>query len=308
MPKLLLIDGTALVFRAFYGIRNPMINSQGLPTNAIYGFYNMLFNILTNYKPDYFVVAFDRSEPTRRHIEYTEYKANRSKAPDELYQQIPIIKSILKEGSLNLVEYPGHEADDIIATISEKNQNPNLQTYIYSADFDLLQLVNPNVSVIIPSSKEEKIITPDLFEKKYNLTPKQIPDYKGLSGDSSDNLPGVKGIGPKTATKLLNTYQTLENIYTNIEEIPSTNQQKLKESKEIALLCKKLATLNFESPISTNIQDYTTQNINLPNIKKEFEKIEFKKLISKLNFIQKVLKLENKTEQKPTNESQISLF
>lgn len=302
MYKLLLIDGTALVFRAFYGIRNPMYNSKGQPTNAVYGFYNMLFNTLIKHKPSHFVVAFDRSEPTKRHIEYTEYKANRTKAPDELYLQIPIIKNILFQGKLNLVEYPGYEADDIIATISKQNPLPTL---VYSADFDLLQLIDNNTNIIIPSSKEEIIITPEIFSNKYHLTPNQIPDYKGLSGDPSDNLPGVKGIGPKTALSLLNKYNSLENIYQNLTSIPKTQQEKLIHSKDIAILCKKLATLNYNSPISTNINDYSKNNIDLVKIKSEFEYIEFKKLINKLPQIQKTLNLQTIVEQ---TSAQISLF
>ena len=304
MQKLLLIDGTALVFRAFYGIRNPMTNAQGLQTNAIYGFYNMLFNILSNYSPTHFVVAFDRSEPTQRHEEYTEYKANRSKAPDELYLQIPIIKKILNTGNLNLVEEAGYEADDIIATINQQNQNT--PTQIYSGDFDLLQLLNNHTSVIIPSSKEEFIVTPKSFQEKYNLTPSQIPDYKGLSGDNSDNLPGVKGIGPKTAVQLLNKYNNLENIYKHVDELPESQKTKMIESQEIAILCKKLATLNFQTPINTNLENYKITNINIDQIKQEFETIQFKKLTSKLYILQKKFNLTN--QKPPTHNNQISMF
>lgn len=299
MPKLLLIDGTALVFRAFYGIRNPMLNSKGQQTNATYGFFNILFKTLTSYKPDYFAVCFDRSEPTRRHIEYKEYKANRSKAPDELYAQIPTIKHILKAANLNFIEKAGYEADDIIATIDKAHNTPNTQNYIYSADFDLLQLVSDHTYIIKPSSKEEKIINLDLFIKKNQITPSQIPDLKGLSGDSSDNLPGVKGIGPKTATKLLLKYGTLENIYQNIQEIKGSNKIKLEQDKEIALLCKDLARLNYKTPISTDLANYDKQNINIPTLLEEFKKIEFTRLSNRISYMQKVLGLEKKEEINP---------
>lgn len=292
MPKLLLIDGTALVFRAFYGIRNPMINSQGLQTNAIYGFFNILFKTLMTYQPEYFAVCFDRSEPTRRHKQYDDYKANRTKAPDELYSQIPIIKHILKEGELNLIEYPGFEADDIIATIDTKNNKANLETLIYSADFDLLQLVSKYTKVIIPSSKEEKIITPEKFLEKHKIKPNQVPDLKGLSGDSSDNLPGVKGIGPKTATKLLLKYETLENIYSHIDDIKGSNKDKLLKDKQIALLCKNLAKLDYNAPVSTKLDDYSKHNINLQKIQNEFQKIEFNRLIQRSNQLQRSLNIE----------------
>lgn len=292
MPKLLLIDGTALVFRAFYGIRNPMINSQGLQTNAIYGFFNILFKTLMTYQPEYFAVCFDRSEPTRRHKQYDDYKANRTKAPDELYSQIPIIKHILKEGELNLIEYPGFEADDIIATIDTKNNKDNLETLIYSADFDLLQLVSKYTKVIIPSSKEEKIITPEKFLEKHKIKPTQVPDLKGLSGDSSDNLPGVKGIGPKTATKLLLKYETLENIYSHIDDIKGSNKDKLVKDKQIALLCKNLAKLDYNAPVSTKLDDYSKHNINLQKIQNEFQKIEFNRLIQRSNQLQRSLNIE----------------
>jgi DNA polymerase-1 len=304
MPKLLLIDGTALVFRAFYGIRNPMINSQGLQTNAIYGFFNILFKTLMTYQPDYFAVCFDRSEPTRRHKQYDDYKANRTKAPDELYSQIPIIKHILKEGELNLIEYPGFEADDIIATIDTKNNKDNLETLIYSADFDLLQLVSKYTKVIIPSSKEEKIITPEKFLEKHQIKPTQVPDLKGLSGDSSDNLPGVKGIGPKTATKLLLKYETLENIYSNIDQIKGSNKEKLVKDKQIALLCKNLAKLDYNAPVSTQLDDYSKHNINLQKIQDEFQKIEFNRLIQRSNQLQRSLNI----EKVKIDKKQASLF
>lgn len=304
MPKLLLIDGTALVFRAFYGIRNPMINSQGLQTNAIYGFFNILFKTLMTYQPDYFAVCFDRSEPTRRHKQYDDYKANRTKAPDELYSQIPIIKHILKEGELNLIEYPGFEADDIIATIDTKNNKDNLETLIYSADFDLLQLVSKYTKVIIPSSKEEKIITPEKFLEKHQIKPTQVPDLKGLSGDSSDNLPGVKGIGPKTATKLLLKYETLENIYSNIDQIKGSNKDKLVKDKQIALLCKNLAKLDYNAPVSTQLDDYSKHNINLQKIQDEFQKIEFNRLIQRSNQLQRSLNI----QKVKIDKKQASLF
>lgn len=305
MPKLLLIDGTALVFRAFYGIRNPMLNSQGLQTNAIYGFFNILFKTLTTYRPDYFAVCFDRSEPTRRHKEYSEYKANRSKAPDELYLQIPIIKEILKKSNLNFIEKAGYEADDIIATLDLAHDNPNIQNYIYSADFDLLQLISGNTFVIKPSSKEEVIINHEIFVNKNSITPSQIPDLKGLSGDPSDNLPGVKGIGPKTATKLLLEYQTLEGIYENIDQIKGSTKTKLLESKEIALMCKDLAKLNYETPIDTDLKNYDKNNIDIPTLLSEFQKIEFNRLSSRVEYLRKILDLKTKEE---INSLQASLF
>lgn len=305
MPKLLLIDGTALVFRAFYGIRNPMVNSQGLQTNAIYGFFNILFKTLTTYRPDYFAVCFDRSEPTRRHKEYSEYKANRSKAPDELYAQIPIIKDILQKANLNFVEKAGYEADDIIATLDQAHNSPNIHNYIYSADFDLLQLISNETFVIKPSSQEEKIVNYDLFVKKNQITPSQIPDLKGLSGDSSDNLPGVKGIGPKTATKLLLEYKTLENIYDNIDQIKGSTKSKLLESKEIALMCKDLAKLNYKTPIQTELEHYEKNNINVNTLLQEFQKIEFNKLSSRVEYLKRVLDLKSKEE---INSLQDSLF
>jgi DNA polymerase-1 len=303
MPKLLLIDGTALVFRAFYGIRNPMLNSQGQPTNATYGFFNILFKTLISYKPDYFAVCFDRSEPTRRHKEYKEYKANRTKAPDELYAQIPVIKHILDTANLNFIEKAGYEADDIIATLDETHNSPNTQNYIYSADFDLLQLVSDHTFVIKPSSKEEKIVNLDLFIKKNQITPAQIPDLKGLSGDASDNLPGVKGIGPKTATKLLLKYNTLEGIYEHIQEIKGANQKKLIQDKDIAFLCKDLAKLNYKTPIDTNLETYNKNNIKVDKLLEEFQKIEFNRLSSRVNYMQKVLELKKAPQHNPLQNS-----
>lgn len=303
MNKLLLIDGTALVFRGFYGIRNPMINSQGLPTNAIYGFFSMTFKCLLRYKPTHFAICFDRSEPTRRHTEYKEYKANRSKAPDDLYTQLVIIKQILENTNFNLLEKPGHEADDIIATLQQVH-SPNIPTQIYSADFDLLQLVDNNTTVITPSSKEEKILDLKASIDKYQIQPTQIPDFKGLSGDSSDNLPGVKGIGPKTAVKLIQDYKTLEGIYENIDKHPAKIQEKLKKDKEIAFLCKNLATLDKNVPVDTSLERLKIQNISLADLTEEFQKIEFRKLLQKL----RILHTEFNIPLQKIDPSQTSLF
>lgn len=282
MSKLLLIDGTALVFRGFYAIP-PLKTSKGQQINAVFGFYTILLNLLIAEKPDYMAVCFDRQEVTRRKEEYDDYKANREKAPDELYSQIGPIKQILTEAGFNLVEKPGVEADDLIATIARENETPNTEVIVYSNDFDLLQLVN-DIKVLKPGHgrNPNKLMGIDEVVEKYGFTPEFIPDYKGLHGDSSDNLPGIRGVGEKTASKLIQEYGHLEDIYENIDNIKGALKTKLIEGKEMAFLCRRLATLEDDIEIETNIETFKTQNISFKTAREFFTQLEMKSLINKL--------------------------
>lgn len=289
MSKFLLIDGTALVFRGFYAIP-PLKTSDGQQINAIFGFYTILLNLLNAEKPDYVAVCFDRHEVTRRKEEYEDYKANREKAPDELYAQIDPIKAILTEGGFNLVEKPGVEADDLIATIARKNETPNTQVVVYSNDFDLLQLVN-DIQVLKPGHgrNPNKLMGVDEVIEKYGFTPDFIPDYKGLHGDSSDNLPGIRGVGEKTASKLIQEYGHLEDIYENLDNIKGALKTKLIEGKEMAFLCRDLATLHDNIEIETDIEKYKIQNINFQTTREFFIELEMKSLVNKLENLESKL-------------------
>ena len=290
MSKYLIIDGTALVFRGFYAIAR-LTTSSGQPTNAIYGFYTILFNLLLEQKPDYFTICFDRAEETERKKEFGEYKAQRTKAPDDLYSQIEPIKKILQDGNLCLLEKAGTEADDLIATLAKKNAslNPDLDIYIYSSDLDLMQLVGGKIKVLRPGNSQtgNTLFDTDGVFKKYGFLPKYIPDYKGLHGDSSDNIPGVKGIGTKTATDLIQKYGDIENIYNNLEKITGATKTKLENDKEQAFFYKKIATLFTDIECEWNLSHYKPQNIKIEKIIELLEALEIKKLSDKITKIKK---------------------
>lgn len=303
MSKFIIIDGTALVFRGFYGMPH-LTTSDGTLINAIYGFYSILLTLLIQEQPEYFAVCFDRKEETTRKKEFEDYKATRTKAPDELYSQIAPIKKMLIEGELNLVEKAGIEADDLIATLAKDNeQNPDIQILIYSSDLDLIQLVN-DIKILKPGTAKTGNILMGIPEviKKYGFGPEFIPDYKGLHGDPSDNLPGIPGVGTKTATKLIQEFGTLEDIYNSIEKIKGSLKEKLITFKDQAFFCRKLATLHANIEIETDLKNYKLTKINFEELKKLFQKYEFNKLIHKLS------KLEKISEKFQTKNEQISLF
>jgi len=304
MSKFLIVDGTALVFRGFYAI--PRLTSpNGAPTHAILGFYNILFRLINEEKPDYLAIAFDRAEETTRKKEYEDYKATRVKAPDELYAQINPTKKILKAGKLGLVEKPGIEADDLIATIAKVHEKKDdVDVYIYSSDLDLLQLVNQHTKVLKPGTAKtgNKLMGSAQVLERYGFTPDHIPDYKGLHGDPSDNLPGVKGVGEKTAKKLIQKYGSLEKIYENLDEIKGALHRNLVEFKDQAFFCKKLATLHTNIDTDTSLETYTIHNINYDKIREHFEKLGLKKLT------QKSTRLEKKFQKIKPAQNQQSLF
>ena len=230
MEKLVLIDGNSLINRAFYAM--PLLTTKiGVPTNAVYGFMNMFFKMLGDIKPKYVAVAFDLKAPTFRHKLYSEYKGTRKPMPDELRPQIPLLKEVLTLMGVTVVEKPGAEADDIIGTIAK---NTDVSTVIFTGDKDSFQLVDEQTEVHFTKRgiTDVEIYTLENFQEKTGLTPTQIIDLKALMGDSSDNIPGVPGVGEKTAKSLLEKYQTVENLYQNTEELT----EKLKE-KIIAFFC-----------------------------------------------------------------------
>nr|WP_275114452.1 DNA polymerase I [Staphylococcus argenteus] len=285
--KLVLIDGNSLSFRAFYAL--PLLsNKAGIHTNAVYGFAMLLEKILKEEKPDHFLVAFDAGKTTFRHEKYSEYKGGRQKTPPELSEQFPYIRQLLDAYHIKRYELDNYEADDIIGTLSKEADKAGFQTIIITGDRDLTQLATDNVTIYYTKKGVTDVdhYTPEFISEKYNgLTPSQIIDMKGLMGDSSDNIPGVAGVGEKTAIKLLNQFNTVEGVYEHLEEVSGKKlKEKLENSKEDALMSKELATINVDSPIEVSLEDTLMTNQNDQQEKIElFKKLEFKQLLGDLD-------------------------
>ena len=251
--RLLIIDLSNFIFRAFYGI-GPLKNSDGHPTGAIYGVANMFLTMFKELQPTHVVIAVDAQGRKDRKEIYEDYKSNRSSAPEELIQQIKPIKEMLTLMNFCLIEEKGMEADDVIGSLSTQNQNNFDSIYIASGDKDLMQLVHNNVFMY--DSMKNKIFNRKAVFEKFNIYPEQIIDYLSLVGDKSDNVPGVAGIGPKSAVNLLTEYSTLENVYDNIDKISSaSSQRKLNENRDNAFLSKRLVTINNDITIHRDISD-----------------------------------------------------
>lgn len=281
MKKLILIDGSGLIYRGFYAIPPFFRAPDGTQTNAVFGFTNILLSLLSAQKPDYIAVALDKKGPTFRHKEFKEYKATRIKAPQELYDQIPLVKNVITSFGIPLFESEGYEADDILATIVKKTSvEKNLQTFIATGDFDVFQIVGPKVFILYPTKgfKEAETLRPEDICAKYGFSPKQIPDYKGLAGDSSDNIPGVNGIGDKGATELLLKYKNLENIYKHLDEIKGALRQKLEAGRESAFTSKHLATLDPNVPINFNLTTCSVKDFDISAVHELFGRLGFKSL------------------------------
>ena len=220
--KLLLMDGNSIINRAFYGVPD-LTNKDGLHTNAIYGFLNIMFKVLEEENPSHLLVAFDRKEPTFRHKMYEEYKGTRKPMPEELAEQLPVLKELLQAMQITIFSKEGIEADDILGTMAKKGEKEGYDVVVLSGDRDLLQLATDRILVRIPKTKGGKTIVEDYHTaqviEKYGVTPSQIIDLKGLMGDASDNIPGVKGVGEKTAVKILTLFGTVENAIAHVDEI-----------------------------------------------------------------------------------------
>lgn len=285
MEKLLILDSNSLMNRAFYALP-PLTTSEGISTSAIYGFMNMLLKMKEEIKPDYIVAAFDRKAPTFRHKEYSDYKAGRKKMPAELAMQFPIIKDILKNLAIEIYEIDGFEADDIIGTVANLCEKEGIEVYVVTGDKDALQLVSENINVIITKKgvTETAEYNKQAFIHEYKITPKQFIDVKGLMGDKSDNIPGVPGIGEKTAFKLIQTYGSIEEVLNNVENVNGKRlKENLEEYREQALFSKKLATIITEVPIDINLEDIkSNENFNKEALKEQLMKLEMKKLLYKI--------------------------
>ncbi|MCX7904699.1 MAG: DNA polymerase I [Caloramator sp.] len=282
--SIIIIDSNSLLNRAFYALP-PMNTSTGQPTNAIYGYTVMLLKILQEMKPDYVIAAFDKSKKNFRHEKFIEYKAGRKKMPDELAQQIEPTKEILRAFNIDILEMEGYEADDIIGTISKKYSKMDFQIKIITGDRDALQLVDENIKVLMTKKgiTELEIFSIEEIKQKFGLEPQNIIDLKALMGDASDNIPGIAGIGEKTALKLLHQFGNLDNIYANIDEIkPERIKNLLMENRELAYLSKELATIKVDVPIEIDLREKVL-NYDLSTVKDVFIKYEFRSLLSKVN-------------------------
>lgn len=296
--KIVLIDGHSILNRAFYGVPD-LTNSAGLHTNAVYGFLNIMFKILDEEKPSNLAVAFDVKQPTFRHEMFSEYKGTRKAMPEELREQVPLIKEVLTAMGIMIVELPGYEADDILGTLAKRAEQNEMKVSVITGDRDLLQLATQNILIRIPKTKKGTTEVENYFEEdvkeKYQVTPVEFIDVKALMGDTADNIPGVPSVGEKTATSLILQYGSVENLYEHIDEI---TKKKLKESlvnnKELAILSKKLAAINIDSPVEVNFEDTVLNDIYTDEAFELMKKLEFKSIIKKFDSNDKKSSLEVK--------------
>ncbi|MGN1337751.1 MAG: DNA polymerase I [Candidatus Coprovivens sp.] len=284
MKKIVLVDGNNLMFRSYYATAytgNVMKNSKGFPTNALYGFVGMMNKIVSEEKPEYIAVAFDIGKNFRRQ-KYDTYKAGRQATPDELKLQMPIARDILKAMGIPYFELEPYEADDIIGTFARMcDENPEFDGTIVSSDKDLLQLISPVVDVKLLKTKDYIRYNPKNFKEDWGFEPIRMIDYKALAGDPSDNIPGVRGIGDKTAINLLKTYDTIEDIYEHIDEIKGKMKEKLLEDKESAFISKEIATIYREVPLDVNLEDIKYTGNDFVALNKIYEDLEFYSFIKK---------------------------
>ena len=295
--KIVLIDGHSILNRAFYGVPD-LTNSEGLHTNAIYGFLNIMFKILEEEKPEYLTVAFDVHAPTFRHEMYPEYKGTRKPMLDELCQQVPVIKEVLRAMGIKIVEQAGLEADDLLGTISKRCENQGMDVAIISGDRDLLQLATEKIKIRIPKTKQGKTEVEDYYasdvKTRYEVTPKEFIDLKALMGDSSDNIPGVPSIGEKTATKIIVEYGSIENAYDHVSELkPPRAAKALEEHYDLAQMSKALATINVDADIVYDMEEARLGNLYTEEAYVYFQRLQFKNLLSRFDVAGPANKIED---------------
>jgi len=308
MQKLVLIDGNAILHRAFHALP-PLTNKEGIVVNAVYGFFSMFIKIVQDLKPQYLAVCFDREAPTFRKELYVGYQAKRPKISDDLVPQIGIVHDVLQKMGVAIFEVDGYEADDLIGTLARQavedtkilrykdikkkekkspsilvSQYPNIEVIIVSGDRDMLQLVNSRVKVLAPIKGITEMILFDekLVEEKYGIKSSQFIDYKALVGDSSDNYPGVAGIGPKTAVGLIKEYGSFDEMYKNINSLPPKIAKKLATDAEQASLAKRLATIVTDAPIKLDLKECAMAKFSMEGARSAFEELGFKSLIKRL--------------------------
>ena len=293
MKKLVLIDGNSIMNRAFYGIMGSkaLTTKDGKYTNAIYGFLAILFKLLEDEKPDYIGVTFDLKAPTARHKMYEGYKANRKGMPTELAEQMPIIKDVLRAMNIDIIEKEGYEGDDVIGTLSRYGEQKGLEVVILSGDRDTFQLATDNVRINIPRTKggktETEIFNREKVKEVYGIEPKQLIEVKGLQGDTSDNIPGVPGIGEKTALSLVQKYETIDNLYKKLEsgeaDVKGKQKEKLEQNKDLAYLSRTLGEINTRVPIEDTLEELKLEEWDKPKVLELFKELNFKRYIDRFN-------------------------
>ena len=309
MGKLVLVDGNSILNRAFYGIMGSkmLTTKDGTPTNAVYGFLAILFKIIDDIKPEFLVVAFDKKGPTKRHKMYDGYKANRKGMPDELACQMPIIKDVLRAMNIDIIEKEGYEGDDILGTLSVFGERQGLEVTILSGDRDTFQLATDKVTIRIPRTKmgktEEEDFNREKVKEVYGIEPKQLIEVKGLQGDTSDNIPGVPGIGEKTALKLIQEYSSIENLYSEIEkgqapDVKGKTRERIIENKDLAILSKELGTIDVNSPIEENLEEFKLEEWNNEEVLKLFKELNFNRYIERFHLTEGISEEPEEQEEK----------
>ena len=293
MSRLVLIDGNSILNRAFYGIMgNKMLTTRdGKYTNAVYGFLAIMFKVIDDLNPEYMAVAFDLKAPTARHKLYEGYKATRKGMPNELAEQMPILKEILELMHITIIEKEGYEGDDILGTLAKEGEKAGLDVTIVSGDRDTFQLASSKISIRIPHTKvgktEVDTFGEEEIKEKYGIEPEQLIEVKGLMGDTSDNIPGVPGVGEKTALSLIKEFKTIDNLYKAIEDetdnLKDKTREKLVENKELALLSRTLGTINTEVPLHEKIEDLKMQEWNNSKLFEKFKELNFHRFIDRFN-------------------------
>lgn len=285
---IVIIDGNSLINRAYYAMQRPMITKDGIYTQGIYGFINMLTKIKTDYEPGYMAVAFDLKAPTFRHLEYKEYKAGRKKMPPELAMQMPLMKDVLRAMNITILEEEGFEADDIIGTVAREAEEAGLEPLIITGDKDELQLATDKTRVLITRKGISQF---DLFDRDkmietYGFTPQQFIDYKGLMGDQSDNIPGIPGVGEKTAQKLILEFGSMDNIIANTDKISAKKlREKIEENVQLAVMSKRLATINVYVPLEINFEDFKLVDPDYNKLIEIYTKLEFNSFLKKMDAV-----------------------
>src|SRR6266581_4082660 len=282
--KLMVIDGHAMIHRAFHAVPEDLTTSKGEVVNATFGFTSILIKGLTDIKPDYIAMTFDRPTPTFRHVAFPQYKAHRPTMPDIMRPQFGRIREIVEAFGIPIYEKDGYEADDIIGTLSVQATQQGVDTVILTGDMDTLQLVNEHVQVMaakrgiseVTNYNEAKV------QERYGIPPQRIPDFKGLVGDTSDNIPGVPGIGEKTASKLLAEYGDLEGVLAHVDELKSKEQRLLRDAADQARQSKYLATIVLDAPVQLDLQACRVGNIHRDQVLALFRELEFRSLLEKV--------------------------
>lgn len=305
---LFLIDSMGIAYRSYFAfIQNPLINSKGENTSAIYGFVNYLNKILDEQKPDYIAAVFDTDAPTFRHIAYKEYKATRNKMPDDLASSLSYLKDVVKAFNVPVLELDGYEADDIMGTLARRAEAEKIDTYLVTSDKDFMQLVSNRIKIYRPGKfgNEDEIVGEEGVMEKFGVAPDCVIDMLGLIGDTADNVPGVPGVGPKTALPLVQKYKTIEKILENIDNIPQKGlQEKLRNNKELALLSKKLVTIDINVPIKADIHQLKAKEKDSPALIKLYEHLEFKSFAKRLKEQGVVATLTEKKSEEVVGESE----